>query len=242
MAGPGRPKKQGVIIPASGVQAIRVRFLYSALVNNSPALRLLATNVRDGRMTVSKWAASATGVDLSRTWVENWANESLSAWSIGTCPPPVVNNSRIEKWFWLDEQLGVADISKFSCTISVSLLSRLEYEWIIGAVRSASKIEDDKARVKARVTVDAHAELDRELARFFEESAYGTIPSDLERKLECAALYLLCGRSRKDLAAHVNQAEQTMYDWITEATGLLGLPMKRRGHQSNPKFAKMPSI
>jgi hypothetical protein len=86
-----------------------------------------------------------------------------------------------------------------------------------------------------------HAGLKAALDEFFghavECGASGqiSIPANLDLKIECAALYLLCSVSRADLVKRLKSThvgKEAMYGWLKEATVLLDLRMPPGGHRS----------
>ena len=72
-----RPKKQPQFEPPGFHQAIRARFIQFAQLHSSPALRLLATKVWLGELSLQEWAKS---FNVSQTWVEQWAQDALDYW------------------------------------------------------------------------------------------------------------------------------------------------------------------
>jgi len=229
-----RPKKKPIFLPAGGQQAIRGKFLRFAFYHGSPALHLLATDVQQERTTVANWAKS---LGQAGTWLEQWAQDALVSWKNHTYPPPKQDDEGILNVYfpWPDEQ-GEEDV--FHCTLEGKPLSRLAHRvTIAGAPWWDEGMPDDRETFRKQM----HDKLDRELNEFFKEalrlgrSKELRLPADLDLKLEASALYLLCGKSRVELAAAVHAAEATVYGWLTETLELLQLQMKTPGHQ--PKVA-----
>src|SRR5271169_3966558 len=74
MAGKSRPQVFGM---PTWRQALRAKFLDFGFRHNPDALRLLATQVKNGLMTPRAWVDS---FDLGDTWVEEWVNDTLAYW------------------------------------------------------------------------------------------------------------------------------------------------------------------
>jgi hypothetical protein len=89
----GRGQRRKFFASPAWTAAVRSRFLNLGRDHRSPAIVHLATSVREGRITLQRWAEY---FDVDDTWLESWAGETLSAWESGACPPPVVRPNSLE--------------------------------------------------------------------------------------------------------------------------------------------------
>jgi hypothetical protein len=72
-----RKKREMTFVCPGWEQAVKALFLSFGLAHNLNALHQLATDVRDGKMTVRQWANQ---YGLGKSWVEEWAQDTLCAW------------------------------------------------------------------------------------------------------------------------------------------------------------------
>ena len=72
-----RPKKQPQFKPAGFDQAVRAKFIQFGQIHNARALRLLATKVWLGELSLQDWAGAFS---VSGTWVEQWAQDAIDSW------------------------------------------------------------------------------------------------------------------------------------------------------------------
>ncbi len=229
-----RPKKPLVLVSPSALQAIRTKFLNFAVRHNSPALRLLATKVYPSEMSVHQWADS---LNVAETWLEQWAQDTVMAWCQGASPAPKkTEDGKLELAFRAprDER---APADEFRYTISATPLSKLAHAVTVGG--SPWWIEqpaDDWERFKKEI----HDQIDGALERFLEKavqlgaSREIKIPDELDKKLEGAALYILCGTGTAQLHSGLRTRVgdvSTVYRWLRETLRLLDLPMKKPGRQ-----------
>src|SRR5580704_16273193 len=106
-----------VFTSASEQQAIKQKFLDFARRHNSPAMRLLATKVFKDELSVADWAQQ---FNLTGTWVQEWAEDTLRAWRTGTCPTPVIEGTDLKAYYPSPR----SQPDTFSCVIKGTPLSR----------------------------------------------------------------------------------------------------------------------
>src|SRR2546429_9932387 len=87
---PGRPNNEPRFEPPGFRQAVRARFIEFARFHNSRAIYLLGTEVWSGETSLHDWAES---FNVSKTWVEQWAQDALDSWREGTYQPPAASES-----------------------------------------------------------------------------------------------------------------------------------------------------
>jgi hypothetical protein len=228
-----RPRKKATFVPPSGVRDIKIKFLTYALRHRSKALRLLATDVREGKISPKQWAES---LGQGGTWIEVWAEDTIRGWRTGAQPVPRIRETGELEPLSLYPRTEGPDNETFTCTLTDTMLSRLSHRVSVGGGPWwESDSEDDRDIFRKAM----HAKLDSELDRFFAIAVRSgaskeiKLPSDLELKLEAAALYLLCGVDRQALSNEIHKAAQTVYEWLIDVVRLLGLKMKRRGHPTS---------
>jgi hypothetical protein len=227
-----RQKKQPVFAPPGWRQAIKSKFLRNAFHFNPQALSLLATKVRAREITEQDWAAS---FGVAGTWIEEWAKDTLQSWreQPSYCPAP---DDAGKRWvFFATPRDGETEADVFSFEISAKPLCRLSFGVTIGGYLQDGEPEDDWERFKRQM----HESLDNALKAFRMKAVQSgssreiIVPSDLDLKLELAALYLFSNKSPTELAenAAVARDRTVVYRWLKEILTLLELPMKMAGHQ-----------
>lgn len=227
-----RPKKRAVFVPPAGLRDIKCKFINFGSRHRSKVLRLLATEVREGKMSVHQWAEMFGQAD---TWMEQWADGTLEAWRLGTKPAPAVDKAgNIEVVFEYPDDGQTSD-DTFTCTLTSTPISRLSHRVSIGGPPwwdSGSRDDRDDFRKMMHRHLDIYLDQYFATALRLGASREMKLPTNLDIKLEVAALYILCVVSRKNLAEAVHQAEATVYDWLTEAVELLQLRTRVPGHQT----------
>jgi len=126
-----------------------------------------------------------------------------------------------------------SDVFRFS--IEATPLAKLQLGSTIGG-DSASLWElgeDDEAAFRRH----SRALLEAAYGHHFAErppTSLVVLPAELERKLEIAALYVLCELIPADLAKaeSPHMTEPTIRNWLNEALDLLDLPVRRSGHRA----------
>lgn len=229
-----RPRKQPQFEPDMFHQSPRARFLESGLRCNSLALRLLATTVYQGKVSVQDWAKV---FNVSATWVERWAQDAIDSWRAWessasapaclalpdpvppgmrryrpdrpACPPPVLESGKLDMEYPLPAvNPRLTQLFENGSTMSGAALDSLP------CPTCGRKAIGKRRKVAKR--------LDDETAR-------------RNSKIECAAIYLLSRKSTDDLAKSHYVSLPTMHGWLKEAMGLLDLEMRPPGHQSPVK-------
>ena len=94
-----RPKTQPSIVPRNWWLALKAKFLDYSFYYYPSALKELAVQVREKKITLRQWAESWGVAD---TWIEAWAEETLTSWLHKppdvdvyiTCPTPTDNRAQ----------------------------------------------------------------------------------------------------------------------------------------------------
>jgi hypothetical protein len=225
-----RPKKKAVFLPTRVIHHLRSAFLSFAVLNNSGTLRRLFFEVSAGQLSVSQWAAA---IDQSGTWLEHWAASTIEAWDAGRLPKPAVVDGQDCVYYPAPADSQTRD-PLFLGIITGVPKSRLSS----GISTSAAKWwTDDTPDDRDVFRKEMHAKLDSQLDHFFEKAICSgnaseyKLPSNLQMKLEAAALYFLCDKDRPEIAAEMNASAATIYDWLIEVQSFLKLRMKKPGHR-----------
>jgi hypothetical protein len=231
----GRPKKQPRFEPPGFRQAVRAQFIEFGRHHNSRALHLLGTKVWRQEMSLQDWAKLFY---VSNTWVEEWARGTLESWRGGGYGAPVTSESGDVDMWYLPPKDGRTDADTFTCTLEATPRARLEFGATIGGDSTVwfNVGEDDETAFRRYM----HSRLDAALDDFFKRAVeVGAsrriyIPSDLNLKIECAALYVLCQQSKDELVKGLQSnhvSAPTIYGWLKEAMELLELKMRPAGHR-----------
>lgn len=239
-----RPKKAKTFAPPSWQQAIRAKFLNYAVAHNSPALRLLATEVRDGHMTVRQWVVA---LGVAGTWIEQWAENAIEYWR--TNPPTFRGNGEVEMWFPAprDGQTA-ADVFTYSVTdtprsrASLGVTMGGSLKWYTQRPGDPEPVaQHDPLNDWEQFKKEQHAMLEDALNRYQENAVHSgasdriAIPAELDRKLEIAALYVFCGMSPERIWNRgrngIHADRTTINRWLKEVMPLLDLKMRRPGRK-----------
>jgi hypothetical protein len=217
-------KSKGFLLP-SGIQAIRAKFLQYAFAHESSAFLQLATEVREGRTTVRQWADSyhlgGTWVEeWAKDTLEAWNTGTCpSPVVIGSKVASFIDGTEPSKHLKEDnEHAGTLrmfypeprdehDLFSFSCRP----LSRLAHKsTVYGAPWWKENTTETLEGIKKEILVQVGKELDKfftsseaviqhddgtVVRRLIASGVETTLPSDLDLKLEAAAVYYFCGRS-----------------------------------------------
>jgi hypothetical protein len=211
-------------------------------------------------MTLHAWAKK---FNVSGTWVEQWAQDTLDFWHkaslsrelrgkvpegesegplICTGSPIVRQSSGVEMSYPSPSLDGRTAADVFSCNLTGTPFARLSHGITIGGDASVlwSPGEDDETAFRRHMRATLEAALDEFFKHAVECGASGQIsipkdPEDLDLKIECAALYVLCNVSRPRLAELTHRVgKEAMYLWLKDTVEeLLDLRMPPRGHRSS---------
>jgi hypothetical protein len=235
-----RKKKQKVFAPPGWRQAIKAKFLSLAFHHNPNALYLLATKGRAGVITAHEWADS---LNVAGTWIEQWAEDTLQAWRLepylcDIAPGP--NNTANGSVLYPPPRDRQTEADVFSFKISATPMCRLLFGITIGGgPLRADEPQDDWERFRKEIQAKLDDALDRyrENAVHLGASCEIAVPGDLDLKLEIAALYVFGFKSAEELGKQsaVLRDRTVVYRWLDDILGLLGLSMKKPGHQPKPK-------
>lgn len=245
-----RPRKQKNPEPPAFHQAIRARFLYFGVRHSCRALQVLATEIwptirqeleasllrvpkadeqylwqeRRPRRTkaVRRWTAA---IYQGGKWLEQWAEDTLDYWRHSP--------RTAERLIYPLPRVGSED-DDFRFATKITPVSREQVGIVFGGDRNlwADVSSEELLRRNAREQLEAA--LDQYFASARERWGAVAIPKDLNLKIETAALYVLCGATRSDLAARLvatHTTEKTIWDWLSEVLPLLQLRMRPPGRR-----------
>jgi hypothetical protein len=229
-----RSSKKPVFTSPGWHQALKARFLNFGFRHNPDALRLLATEVRESKITPQQWANQ---YHLGGTWVEEWVGDVLIAWGnqpylvsevdqLGnTDLPPTV-------YYPAPRDESTAD-DVFSFSVNGIPNSKLSLGITAGGSVPEGEPDDDWLQFKKQM----HGNLDRALD-WYQQNALDLgssrevlIPNDLFRKTEVTAVYFFCAKNPAQILPILLERvgdRTTVHRWIQEITKLLDIPMKKR--------------
>jgi len=229
-----RSKNKTVFAPPSWRRALKARFLDFAFRRNPNALRILAIEVRAGKITPRQWVDQ---YQLGGTWVEEWVADVLDAWQMqpymfseidrlgNTKLPPSI-------YYPPPRDESTAD-DVFSFKVDTVPTSKLSIGITAGGSIPDGEPDDDWLRFRKQM----HANLDRALDWYHQNaldlgaSREVLIPNDLFRKTEVTAVYFFCAKSPEQILPNLVERvgdRTTLHRWIREISKLLDLPTKKR--------------
>jgi len=248
----GRPKKHPRFERPGFRQQIRTKFLRFALSHNAPALRLLCTEVRLDKMSLHKWAQS---FNISGTWVEQWADDTLDSWRTFALPDKTDGSPK--PWYILSPPDPLPPgmrpkrrDGRIACRPPIALESdKLDVEYPLPRAsevdapianssapwtQTEALFENDGTTIGGApgLNIDPCPHCGRK-AIGKRRKRYKRLDEEtalLDSKIECAAVYLLCRASIDELAKKRHASPSAMYGWLKEAMALLDLKMRPHGH------------
>jgi hypothetical protein len=247
----GKPRQQAFVGPR-WKRAIKAKFLDFGFRNNPDALKRLTTEVKSGEITASAWAKS---YDLGGTWVESWAEHTLSVWELrpDLCPEnlfdvryPPPDDEHTQKDIFKFSFRGVPDAEHthpemFKFSFSGVPESKLSLGLTLGGA-FGNNAEDDweRFRQQARQKLDLALDQYRAKPSISRASSEMIPPKDLDLKVETAALYFFGQKTPEKLRPHLVSTvgdRTTVNRWLKAIVVLLQLKLRQRGH-----LAKTPDV
>jgi hypothetical protein len=250
----GRPKKQSHFELPGFRQEIRGKFIEFAQQHNSPGLQLLGTDVWLGKISLHQWAGS---LNLSGTWVEEWAQDALDAWSASTAARETDNSPK--PWWILGPPDPPAGTPLAKSPYRAGRYCPAPRKLESGEMDMAFPLPRDRdtdilvnweeygIKIRALLApywdacprcgeaIDRATEKTEGFCRSCAKIRRVTIPRDCDLKIKCAALYHLSGKPTDKLveAVKVSVSAEAMYGWLQEANALLDLKMRPRGRRTH---------
>jgi hypothetical protein len=227
-----RTKKQAILTTPLWNQTLKVMFLEAGFHHCPEALELLQPDVRAGAVSVHAWADQFS---LAGTWVEHWAGVTLAEWAGHPHLFPNFQSLLFES----------AAADRFSYEVHGRYPTcKFALGTVVGGSLSEGAPHDDWERFKAELRND----LDRALENYLQEALTTgalqriTVPSELQLKVEVAALYFFRNLTPQQIAdyptksydrTHRNRTQINV--WLKEVLPLLGLWMRAKGHRRRPE-------
>ena len=229
-----RLKRPPTIVPWRWWPTLKSKFLDYSFEFYPSALKELAIQVRENKVTVRQWAESW---EVADTWIEQWAEQTLTSWRK---EPPVVDG-----YITYPSPTGTRAEEKFSFTITDAISDcRLAFgETVGGAKFGTNEPTDDWERFRDSLQRRLNYELKIYRIKMLrigmlEEVDLGT-DEELELNLKIAAVNVFGNKSAGEIGQYAGVARErsVVSRRVTKILALLDLKPTKRGRKRSLKGA-----